>query len=133
MNNLSKYIIEKLIINKDIREPSIYDKPDIKVFSNKSSKPLVVKMYADDKESLHEFGKQYEIFSRHNLLKYNRIYIAKKQYDHWVADARYSYEMNTYQPNDKYLYVYPNKSKHTFNELVEMIESGDYLVVMVSK
>lgn len=104
-------------------------KEDITVYSSKSGKEIMVKQYANNKNTLAKFVSFYNQLVHFNLMKYSRIYIAKKENGKWISRMNRNYSINDYQPNFRYLYS--SKSFfYSYKQLLEMLEGGEFILVL---
>jgi len=99
------------------------------VYSSRSKKEMMVKLYANDKQSLFKFISFYNNLNKFNLFKYSRIYLCHKENGQWIANVNKHYNINNYQPNYRFLYSSLNNF-YTFKQLVEMLESNDYIILL---
>ena len=129
MKQILDYIVEKQ--EKKLFEATGLNgaKEDITIYSSKTNKEIMVKQYANSKETWKKFEWFCNQLNHHNLMKYSRIYIAKKEDNKWISDVNKNYSINDYQPNNMYLYS-SKKNFYTYKQVIEMLESGEYIVVL---
>jgi len=60
------------------------------------------------------------------------MYLCKYEDDKWVAQTGKCYSINDYQPNYRYFYS-SNKNYYTFKQLMEMLDSTQYMVILTDK
>ena len=127
MKSINNYLFEKFTVNSETKNE---DMP--KVYSSKSGKELNIKWYCDNKADWQKFEGTYLQLEKHFLLKYSKMYLCKYEDDKWVAQVGKCYSINDYQPNYRYFYS-SNKNYYTFKQLMEMLDSTQYMVILTDK
>lgn len=127
MNNINNYLFEKLKVNSDSEIDNT-----INVYSSKTGKELDVKWYCDNKQDWGKFESTYNHLIKYNLFKYSRMYLCEYKDNKWIANVNKNYEINDYQPNYRYFYS-SKKNYYTYKELMEMLDSTQYMVILTDK
>ena len=95
---------------------------EITVKDVNSNKIVDVIYYCYDKESLDKLSKQYD----------KGFFLASlKNKSTWVTDINKEFKLNTWQPNGEY-FKCGNKS-YTYKELIELLEKGETMLIVINK
>lgn len=122
MKSLFEYILE----GRTIDEISIKDQ---------NNKDVNVVYYCYDKESLDKVIKQYESVGKY--WKDKGFFLATlKNKSTWTIDNDKEFHMNTWKPNGKFL-EYEDEIDHnesySYNELVNLLEKGETMLIVINK
>lgn len=120
MKDIKSYILE----GRTIEEVSIKD-------ANTNEK-VNVAYYCYDKESLDKVAKQYQSVGKH--WKDKGFFLATlKNKSTWVVNMDEEYRMNTWQPNGEYISCEETEYQYTYNELIELLDEGNTMLVVINK
>ena len=122
-NNLIMQDLKLFLEGRTIDEVTVKD--------IKTNKKVDVAYYCYDKESLNKVSYQYEHVGKYWIDKGFFIAILKNK-STWVVNTNKEFEMHTWQPNGEYL-KYNNKEKYTYKELLELLEQGETMLIVVNK
>lgn len=116
---------------KDIKQYILESKiPDeITIKDVKTHKPVDVVYYCYDKDSLTDTIEKSEAVGKYWINK--GFFIATKKKNSWVVDTNEECVINSYQPNSEYIKC--DDKKYTYNEIIELLEKGDTMVVVINK
>ncbi len=117
MKGIVEYILESKIPN------------EIKVKDIKTHKPVDVVYYCYDKDSLVDTIKKSEAVGKYWINK--GFFIAIKKKNSWEVDTDKECTINSYQPNAEYIKC--DNVKYTYKEIIELLEKGDTMVVVLNK
>jgi hypothetical protein len=122
MKSLFEYILE----GRTIDEISIKDQ---------NNKDVNVVYYCYDKDSLDKVIKQYESVGKY--WKDKGFFLATlKNKSTWTIDNDKEFHMNTWKLNGEFLEyedeIYHNEV-YTYNELVDLLEKGETMLVVINK
>lgn len=122
MKSLFEYILE----GRTVDEIAIKDQ---------NNKDVNVVYYCYDKDSLDKVIKQYEYVSKY--WKDKGFFLATlKNKSTWTIDNDKEFHMNTWKPNGKFL-EYEDEIDHnesySYNELVNLLEKGETMLVVINK
>lgn len=122
MKSLFEYILE----GRTVDEISIKDQ---------NNKDVNVVYYCYDKDSLDKVIKQYESVGKY--WKDKGFFLATlKNKSTWTIDNDKEFHMNTWKPNGEFL-EYEDEVDHnevyTYNELVDLLENGETMLVVINK
>ena len=98
----------------------------------KTNKKVDVVYYCYDKESLDKVSKQYEHVGKY--WKDKGFFLATlKNKSTWVVDMNKKFEIHTWQPNGEYLKCEDTEEEYTYKELIELLEKGETMLVVINK
>jgi hypothetical protein len=98
----------------------------------KTKKEVDVVYYCYDKESLYKVSDQYERVGKYWIDK--GFFLATlKNKSTWVVDMDKEFHMNTWRPNADFIECNDNEEEYTCNELLELLEKGETMLVVVNK
>ncbi len=105
---------------------------EVTVKDIKTNKKVNVAYYCYDKESLDKVSKQYESVGKYWIDKY--FYLATlKNKSTWVVNLDEEYSMNIWQSNGKFIYCKENEYQYTYEELIDLLEEGKTMLVVINK
>lgn len=97
-----------------------------------SNKKVNVAYYCYDKESLDKVSKQYETVGKY--WKDKGFFLAKlKNKSTWTVDIDKEFYMNTWRPNGDFIEYNDNEEEYTYKELLELLDQGDTMLVVINK
>ena len=103
---------------------------EVTVKDVKTKKKVDVVYYCYDKESLDKVIKQYESVGKY--WKDKGFFLATlKNKSTWVVDMDKEFNMHTWRPNGDF--IDNNKEEYTYKELLELIEQGETMLVVINK
>ena len=102
---------------------------EIKIKDSKTHKPVDVVYYCYDKDSLTDTIKKYDATGKYWIDK--GFFIATKNKNSWEVNTNKEYSANSYQPNSEYIKC--DDKKYTYKEIVDLIEKGDTMVIVINK
>lgn len=118
MKDIKQYILESKIPN------------EVVIKDIKTHKHVDVVYYCYDKDSLVDTIEKSESVGKYWINK--GFFIAtKKNNSSWVVDTDKECVINSYQPNSDYIKC--DGKKYTFKEIVELLEKGDTMVIVINK
>jgi hypothetical protein len=105
------------------------------VIKDQNNKDVNVVYYCYDKNSLDKVIKQYESVGKY--WKGKGFFLASlKNKSTWTIDNDKEFHMNTWKPNGEFL-EYEDEIDHnevyTYNELVNLLEKGETMLVVINK
>lgn len=108
---------------------------EVTVKDIKTNKKVDVVYYCYDKESLDKVSKQYEHVGKYWIDK--GFFLATlKNKSTWVVDMDKEFEMHTWQPNGEFIKFedeIDNDESYTYKELVDLLEKGDTMLIVINK
>ena len=126
MKDLVQHIYNSLFEGRTVNEVTIKDQ---------NNKEVNVVYYCYDKESLDKVIKQYESVGKY--WKDKGFFLATlKNKSTWVVDTDKEFKMNTWQPNGEFIKFedeIDNDESYTYKELVDLLEKGDTMLIVVNK
>lgn len=119
MKSLFEYILE----GRTIDEISIKDQ---------NNKDVNVVYYCYDKDSLDKVIKQYEYVSKY--WKDKGFFLATlKNKSTWTINTDEDWNVHTWQPNGDFLERDDNEEEYTYKELLELLEKGETMLIVINK
>lgn len=102
---------------------------EIKIKDQKNKNVDIV-YCAYDEESLNDICNKYQNVGKYWIDKIFCIATLKNK-STWITDTSKEFKLNTYQPNGDFL-EYNNES-YTYKELVDLLEKGETMLIVINK
>lgn len=119
MKSLFEYILE----GRTIDEIAIKDQ---------NNKEVNVAYYCYDKDSLDKVIKQYESVGKY--WKDKGFFLATlKNKSTWTINTDEEWNVHTWRPNGDFLERDENEEEYTYKELLELLEKGETMLVVINK
>ena len=97
-----------------------------------TKKKVDVVYYCYDKESLDKVTDQYEHVGKYWVDK--GFFLATlKNKSTWVVDMNKEWNVHTWRPNADFIEHDENEEEYTYKELVELLENGEMMLIVVNK
>ena len=125
MKNINQHIYDSMLLEgRTIDEVTVKD--------IKTKKKVDVVYYCYDKESLNKVIKQYEHVGKYWIDK--GFFLATlKNKSTWEVDMDKEFHMHTWRPNADFIEYDENEEEYTYKELLELIEKGETMLVVINK
>ena len=102
------------------------------VIKDQNNKKVDAVYFCYDKESLNKVTDQYEKVGKYWIDK--GFFLAKlKNKSTWKIDTNKEFEVHTWRPNADFIERDEGKEKYTYKELVELLEKGDTMLIVINK
>ena len=102
------------------------------IIKDQNNKEVNVAYYCYDKESLNKVIKQYEHVGKYWIDKY--FYLARlKNKSTWTINTDEKWNVNTWRPNGDFLERDENEEEYTYKELIELLDKGETMLVVINK
>ena len=123
MKTIILHIYNSLFEGRTVNEITIKDQ---------NNKEVNVAYYCYDKASLNKVADQYDHIGKYWDDK--GFFLATlKNKSSWVVDMNEEYNMHTWRPNADFIECNNGKKKYTYKELLELIEQGETMLVVINK
>ena len=123
MKNITQHIYNSLFEGRTVNEITIKDQ---------NNKEVNVVYYCYDKESLDKVTDQYEHVGKYWIDKY--FYLARlKNKSTWTINTDEEWNIHTWRPNGDFLERDENEEEYTYKELLELIEKGETMLIVINK
>jgi hypothetical protein len=123
MKTIIQHIYNSLFEGRTVNEITIKDQ---------NNKEVNVAYYCYDKASLNKVADQYDHIGKYWDDK--GFFLATlKNKSSWVVDMNEEYNMHTWRPNADFIECNNGKKKYTYKELLELIEQGETMLVVINK
>lgn len=97
-----------------------------------TNKKVTVVYYCYDKASLNKVADQYDHIGKYWDDK-GFFLTTLKNKSSWVVDMNEEYNMHTWRPNADFIECNDGKKKYTYKELLELIEQGETMLIVINK
>ena len=123
MKDLVQYIYNSILEGRTVNEVTIKDQ---------NNKEVNVVYYCYDKESLDKVIKQYESIGKY--WKDKGFFLATlKNKSTWEVDIDKEWNVHTWRPNADFIEYDENKEEYTYKELLELLEKGETMLIVINK
>ena len=123
MKDLVQYIYNSILEGRTVNEVTIKDQ---------NNKEVNVVYYCYDKESLDKVIKQYESIGKY--WKDKGFFLATlKNKSTWEVDIDKEWNIHTWRPNADFIEYDENEEEYTYKELLELLEKGETMLVVINK
>lgn len=123
MKNITQHIYSSLFEGRTVNEVTIKDQ---------NNKKVNVAYYCYDKESLDKVTDQYEHVGKYWIDKY--FYLARlKNKSTWTINTDEEWNVHTWRPNGDFLERDENEEEYTYKELLELLEKGETMLIVINK
>lgn len=123
MKNITQHIYNSLFEGRTVNEITIKDQ---------NNKEVNVVYYCYDKESLDKVTDQYEHVGKY--WKDKGFFLATlKNKSTWVVDMDKEWNVHTWRPNADFIEYDENEEEYTYKELLELLEKGETMLVVINK
>ena len=123
MKNITQHIYNSLFEGRTVNEITIKDQ---------NNKEVNVAYYCYDKESLDKVIKQYESVGKY--WKDKGFFLATlKNKSTWEVDIDKEWNVHTWRPNADFIEYDENEEEYTYKELLNLIEQGETMLIVINK
>ena len=105
---------------------------EVTVKDVKTKKKVDVAYYCYDKESLDKVTDQYEAVGKY--WKDKGFFLARlKNKSTWTIDTDEEYHVHTWRPNGDFIERNENEEEYTYKELLELLDEGETMLIVINK
>ena len=123
MKTIIQHIYNSLFEGRTVNEITIKDQ---------NNEEVNVAYYCYDKESLDKVIKQYESVGKY--WKDKGFFLATlKNKSTWEVDIDKEWNIHTWRPNADFIEYDENEEEYTYKELLDLIEQGETMLVVINK
>jgi len=123
MKNITQHIYNSLFEGRTVNEVTIKDQ---------NNEEVNVAYYCYDKESLDKVIKQYESVGKY--WKDKGFFLATlKNKSTWEVDIDKEWNVHTWRPNADFIEYDENEEEYTYKELLDLIEQGETMLIVINK
>ena len=123
MKNITQHIYNSLFEGRTVNEITIKDQ---------NNKEVNVVYYCYDEESLSKVIKQYESVGKY--WKDKGFFLATlKNKSTWEVDIDKEWNVHTWRPNADFIEYDENEEEYSYKELLELLEKGETMLVVINK
>lgn len=123
MKDIIQHIYNSILEGRTVNEVTVKDQ---------NNKEINVAYYCYDKESLDKIIKQYESVGKY--WKDKGFFLATlKNKSTWEVDINKEWNVHTWRPNADFIEYDENEEEYTYKELLDLIERGETMLVVINK
>ena len=123
MKDLVQHIYNSILEGRTVNEVTVKDQ---------NNKEVNVVYYCYDEESLNKVIKQYEHVGEYWVDK--GFFLATlKNKSTWEVDIDKEWNVHTWRPNGDFLERDENEEEYTYKELIELLEKGETILIVINK